>query len=162
LHTFIGDTDKAFINNSYHDAGFFIRKYKNSWEYFKRAPLKWIQNNYSEEKNISIIGIPKNVGQAKYIGELLLTLKTENSHLNNTAVVLGDETLLIPVLNSIPKNIDALNITMGFPLHSSPLASLFDLLLLLHKDSNSSFHYKNVIAVLSDQFIRPLFITEKC
>jgi ATP-dependent helicase/nuclease subunit B len=154
------DTDKAFINNSYHDAGFFIRDYKNSWNYFKQSPYKWIQNNYSKKKDISIIGIPKNVGQAKYIGELLLDLKTKNGHLNNTAVVLGDENLLIPVLNSIPNNIDALNITMGFPLQSMPLASLFDQLFVLHKDNNTSFYYKNIIAVLSHQFIRPLFITE--
>jgi ATP-dependent helicase/nuclease subunit B len=155
------DTDKAFINNSYHDAGFFIREYKDSWKSFKQTPFKWIQNNYSEEKHISIIGIPKNVGQAKYIGELLSTQKTENGHLNNTAVVLGDENLLIPVLNSIPNNIETLNITMGFPLQSIPLASLFDQLFALHKDSGTSFYYKNVIAVLSHQFIRPLFINEK-
>jgi len=156
------DTDTAFIKNSYHDAGFFIRDYKNSWKYFKNASFKWIQNNYSEEKHISIIGIPKNVGQAKYIGELLLTLKTENGHLNNTAVVLGDENLLIPVLNSIPNNIEALNITMGFPLQSIPLASLFDQLFVLQKDNNPSFYYKNVIAVLAHQFIRPLFINKDC
>ena len=154
------DTDIAFINSSYHDAGFFIRNYKNTWNYFKQRPFKWIQDNYSEEKNISIIGIPKNVGQAKYIGELLLSLKTENSHLNSTAVVLGDETLLIPVLNSIPNNIETINITMGFPLQSIPLASLFDQLLLFHKEYNNSFYYKPIISVLSHPFIRPLFISE--
>ncbi len=154
------DTDNTFIDNSYHDAGFFIRQHKNAWAHFKQAPFKWLQSNYSKEKNISTIGIPKNVGQAKYVGELLLNLKTKNNHLNNTAVVLGDENLLIPILNSIPNNIDALNITMGFPLRSIPLASLFDQLLLLHKDNTTSFHFKNVIALLSHQFIRPLFLIE--
>ncbi len=151
------DTDNAFINNSYHDAGYFIRKHQSTWKHFKQHPFKWLSNYYSEAKNISIIGTPKNVGQAKYIGELLLGLKTKNGHLNKTAVVLGDENLLIPVLNSIPNTINALNITMGFPLSAIPSASLFEQLFELHKNNTDTFHFKDVIALLSHQFTRTLF-----
>jgi len=154
------DTDNAFINNPYHDAGLFIRQHKSSWNYFKQNPFKWLSSHYSEGKNISIIGTPKNVGQAKYIGELLLDLKSKNGHLNNTAIVLGDENLLIPVLNAIPNSIDALNITMGFPLSAIPLASLFEQLFELHKNNTGDFHFKDVIALLSHQFTRPLFNNE--
>jgi len=91
----------------------------------------------------------------------LLKLKKENIALNKTAVVLGNENLLIPVLNSIPKNIEALNITMGLPLRIIPLASLFDKLFMIHKSSKTSFYYKDVISLLSHQFIRPLFNTKK-
>ena len=49
---------------------------------------------------------------------------------------------------------------MGFPLKAIPLASLFEQLFLLHKDTQTSFYYKDVIALLSHQFIRPLFNTE--
>jgi len=153
------DTDTAFIKHPYHDAGLFIRQHR-SWDYFKQNPFKWLSSHYSEDKNISIIGTPKNVGQAKYIGELLLDLKSKNGHLNKTAVVLGDENLLIPVLNSIPNAIDALNITMGFPLSAIPLASLFEQLFDLHKNTNADFHFKDIIALLSHQFIRPLFENE--
>ena len=45
--------------------------------------------------------VPKNIGQAKYIGTLLKNIKAETKTLDNTAVVLGDENLLIPVLNSL-------------------------------------------------------------
>jgi len=84
----------------------------------------------------------------------------ENEQLNNTAVVLGDENLLIPVLNSLPNNIHALNVTMGFPLKSIPLATLFDALFQLHKTPSTSFYYKDVINIISHQFIRPLFNIE--
>ncbi|MCK5402075.1 MAG: PD-(D/E)XK nuclease family protein [Flavobacteriaceae bacterium] len=151
------DVDETFVNSSNHTAGFFLRNYKTNWKYYKSHPFNWISKNYKKEKNISIVGIPKNVGQAKYIGELLLKLKQENNTLNRTAVVLGDEKLLIPVLNSIPKNIDALNITMGFPLNMVPLASLFEQLFILHRDKKRSFYHKDVIALLSNQFINPLF-----
>tara|TARA_R110002049_G_scaffold207188_1_gene377636 strand:+ start:5971 stop:8724 length:2754 start_codon:yes stop_codon:yes gene_type:complete len=154
------DIDAKFINNSKHDAGLFARHHKKNWHYFKTHPFNWITENYSKEKNITIYGVPKNISQSKYIGTLLSNLKEKRGHLNNTAVVLGDENLLIPVLNSLPNNIDALNITMGFPLKSIPLASLFEHLFQIHKNTSDSFYYKDVINVLSHQFIRPLFYVD--
>ncbi len=151
------DIDAFFINNPMHDAALFTRDYKFKWHYFKNNPFNWITNNYSQEKNISVYGIPKNIGQAKYIGFILDNLKKETKNLDSTAVILGDENILIPVLNSLPENIDALNITMGFPLKSIPLASLFEQLFNIHKNSSKSFYYKEVVNVISHPFIRPLF-----
>ncbi len=151
------DIDEIFINNSVHDAGLFTRSHKNNWNYFRSNNFNWVTNNYSKNKNISVYGIPKNIGQAKYIGTILNTIKKDNVSLNNTAVVLGDENLLIPVLNSLPSNINALNITMGFPLKSIPLASLFEHLFHLHKKPSKSFYFKDIILIVSHQFIRPLF-----
>jgi len=151
------DIDNTFVNNQNHDAGLFIRHHKKTWNYFKKYPFKWLHDNYTQGKNISVVGVPKNVGQAKYIGELLFNLKANNTTLNSTAIVLGDENLLIPVLNSLPKDLGPLNITMGFPLKSIPLAYLFNQFFLLHKDNASSFYYKDIAAIVSHQFIRPLF-----
>ena len=151
------DIDEAFMKKPNHDAALFTRQHKSNWKYFEDNPFNWITNDYVEEKNISVIGIPKNIGQAKYIGTILNQLKKDNKSLNSTALVLGDENLLIPVLNSIPGSIEALNITMGFPLKSIPLASLFEQLFLLHKKATKSFYFKDVITILSHQYIRPLF-----
>ena len=68
--------------------------------------------------------------------------KLENKNLNNTAIVLGDEKLLTPLLNSIPNKIEDLNITMGLPIKLSSTASLFDNLLKLHSENKKSFYYK--------------------
>ena len=150
------DIDAAFFNSANHDAALFTRQHKQNWTYFKNNPFNWITTNYSEEKNISTFGIPKNIGQAKYIGSLLKNLQNQNATLQNTAVVLGDENLLIPVLNALPETIDALNITMGFPLKSIPLASLFESLFYIHKSPSNTFYYKDVVNIISHQFIRPL------
>ncbi len=156
------DIDAHFIDNKIHDAGLFTRQHKNNWNYFNHNPFNWIKSHYSSDKNIEVIGIPKNVGQAKYIGSLLNKLKTENSQLNNTAVVLGDESLLTPVTNSLPESIDALNITMGLPLRNIPLASLVENLFKLHKNrTKESIYNKEILIILSHQFIRPLFINDK-
>ena len=154
------DIDEVFLNNPKHDAALFTRQHKLNWKHFKDKPFNWVTTNYSKEKNIAVYGVPKNIGQAKYIGTLLNTIKKEHKTLNKTAVILGDENLLVPVLNSIPSNIDALNITMGFPLKSIPLASLFEQLFSIHKSTSNTFYYKDVINILSHQFIRPLFQVE--
>ncbi|MFB9055531.1 PD-(D/E)XK nuclease family protein [Mariniflexile ostreae] len=151
------DIDAVFINNPKHDAGLFTRQHKKNWPYFKTNPFQWITSNYSKEKNISIYGVPKNISQSKYIGTLLNDLKQKQGHLNNTAVILGDENLLIPVLNSLPSSVEALNVTMGFPLKSIPLASLFEHLFQIHKKASNTFYHKDVVNLLSHQFIRPLF-----
>jgi hypothetical protein len=154
------DLEKSFFDNEIHDASLFIKNYHKNWTYFKSNSFKWITNNYSNKKNISIYGIPKNIGQAKQIGTILNELTRKQQSLNNTAIVLSDETLLLPVLNSLPISIEALNITMGLPLNSVPLASLFEKLFYLHKTSNQSFYYKDVINILSHQNINCLFKNE--
>lgn len=151
------DIDTHFFNDLKHDAAWFLRQHKTNWNYFDTNPFNWITNHYAEDKSISIFGVPKNIGQSKHIGTLLKQLSEEDKSLKSTAVVLGDENLLIPVLNSLPSNIDALNITMGFPLKSIPLASLFESLFNLHKNPSKSFYYKEVINIISHPFIRPLF-----
>ena len=152
------DIDKAFLDNPIHDAALFTRQHKTNWKHFTNHPFNWISNHYSKPKDIQIYGIPKNIGQAKTIGSLLKTISKEKPSLKSTAVVLGDENLLIPVLNSIPNTISALNVTMGFPLSSIPLASLFELLFSTQKKGGNTFYYKDVIGLLSHQFIRPLFM----
>jgi hypothetical protein len=148
------DIDEAYINNKFHDAALFIRLYKKRWKHYEHNAFNWIATDYKREKTINTYAIPKNIGQAKQIGSILKNLSLDNASLDNTAVILADEALLLPVLNSLPKSIERLNITMGFPLKSIPLASLFELLFSMHKKDTQSFYYKDVIAVLSHEYIR--------
>ncbi|WP_323787559.1 PD-(D/E)XK nuclease family protein [Psychroserpens sp.] len=154
------DIDASFIEDQIHDAGLFIRSHQSKWRYFKSNNFNWLSNNYASEKNINCIGTPKNIGQIKYVGELLSNLKKQKTPLEHTAIVLGDESLLIPLLNSIPKGIGPINITMGLPLASIPMASLFENLFRLHKSNTSTIYYKDVISILSNQFVKPLFNSE--
>lgn len=157
LATIYWDIDSVFIDNKIHDAGLFIRQHKNNWNHFKKEPFNWINNHYTTPKNISVFGVPKNIGQAKAVGSILKDLSAKDESLKNTAVVLGDENLLIPVLNSVPESVKTLNITMGFPLKTIPLASLFEHLFTLQKKNSNTFYYKDVISILSHQFIQSLF-----
>jgi len=156
------DIDEAPLHSEYNSSGYYINKYITTWPYYNTNKIDIITNNYSTKKNISVIGTAKNIGQAKYIGEIIGEIENKNPNdLNNTAIVLGDEKLLTPLLNSLPNKIEDLNITMGLPIKLSSTASLFDNLLKLHSENKKSFYYKNVISILSHELIAPLLNTTK-
>ncbi|NAS31159.1 PD-(D/E)XK nuclease family protein [Flavobacteriaceae bacterium R38] len=156
------DIDAFFLEDKDHDAGLFLRHYKNTWKYYQRNPFKNVSNHFTQEKDIEIIGVPKNIGQAKYISKLLKELHIKNPKLNSTAVVLGNESLLIPVVNSIPEEIKAVNITSGFPLNLSPIASYFNLLFeMIENENENGWYYKYVIDFLAHPVTRTLFTIEE-
>ena len=80
----------------------------------------------------------------------------DKDELNNTAVVLGDEKLLIPLLNSIPSNVKNINVTMGYPLKNSNIYSFFYLLINIHTKNQNSFYYKSIISLVSHELISPI------
>lgn len=149
------DIDEAFLNSN-HQAGNFMRTYKSTWKYFEKNPFKTPVNYFSSEKNIQIIGAAKSTTQQKYIAEIL-----ENSkNLNNTALVLADETLLPIALNSLPKNVNGINITMGYPLKDIPASQLFLAIFQLflsqeklQKTITNQFYYKDCFRVLKHPFL---------
>jgi hypothetical protein len=154
------DIDKSFVSDPIHDAGLFIRSYKKQWPFFNNKSFNWLHNYYCSQKTINCIGAAKNIGQIKYVGELLSQLKKQKATFEDTAIVLGDESLIIPLLNSIPEDIGPINITMGLPLRNIPVASLFESLFNLHKSDSATLYYKDIISILSNQFIKSLFNTE--
>ncbi|MFD0863270.1 PD-(D/E)XK nuclease family protein [Sungkyunkwania multivorans] len=155
------DVDELFFNDKEHDASLFLRRYRYEWKHFENNPFNWVSTHFSGEKNIQLIGVPKNFSQAKYTGELLTKIHAERPDYSNTAVVLADESLLLPTLNSLPEEVERLNITMGYPLKDTPTASFFEgLFQLNNKKKKDSFYFKDVIAILSHPMSKALFTIE--
>ncbi|MGB5227272.1 MAG: PD-(D/E)XK nuclease family protein, partial [Eudoraea sp.] len=105
-----------------------------------------------------ITGVPKKVSQAKYVGNLISNLnKKDPKQIRSTAVILGDETLLNPILNSIPAEINRVNITMGYPLDKTPIAGMFTRLfdLYIQLDSRGWF-YKNLVSFLVHPYVQKI------
>ncbi|MFO8054555.1 MAG: PD-(D/E)XK nuclease family protein [Bacteroidales bacterium] len=124
------DADRFYTENPFHEAGKFLR------EKAKSRDFKWLGNAYKEKHGeINICGVPGNIGQARQAGEILESLisgsegKDKTLTEEKTAVVLADESLLLPVLNSLPDNIKGINVTMGFPVKYSSTASLIKMIL---------------------------------
>ena len=149
------DIDTVFLNSN-HQAGKFIRKYKAEWKYYDKNDIKIVGNTFSTPKKIEVIGASKNTTQLKYAGEILEKI----TDFTNTALVLADETLLPITLNSLPKKINAINITMGYPLKDVPttnlLFSIFQLFISqekLQKVVVNEFYFKDVIRFFKQQSI---------
>jgi ATP-dependent helicase/nuclease subunit B len=141
------DAEAYFMDKPYHSASLFLREIKKSWKYYKDNPFQTVSNYFQQPKAINIIGCSKNLGQVKCASEILKALP--ENELVKTALVLADENLLIPMLNSLPRNINAVNITMGLPLKSIPATSFFDSILKIHRDEQKSFYYKDVLEILN-------------
>jgi len=156
------DIDEIFLNDNYHDTGLFQRRFKSEWPYYKTNPYEWISTYYQQEKNIQVIGTPKSIGQAKIVGDIIEKHnKDHNGQLQNIAVVLGEESLLLPIIYSLPSNVDALNITMGFSSKNNPAQLLIAKLFKMHTNAlsrNASsyvFYYKDVLDILTHPLIEP-------
>lgn len=149
------DTERVFNINDYHETSLFTKSYKKRWNYFKSNTFKWSFNNYTQKKDITVFSTSQNIQQAKAIGTILL--QKEETDLSKTAIILGDEALLIPILNSIPDHINNINITMGIPLSDTPSASLFDQIFTLKKnDRTNGYYYKDVLTLLRNALVQQL------
>lgn len=157
------DADRAFLNDPLHDAGLFLRRFKENWSYYKSNPFEWIWDDFPQEKAIHVIGTPKTVGQAKIAGKLLENIVKQHPErgLDQTALVLGEENLLIPVLHALPSSTAALNITMGYSAKNNPAQILVSKLFKLHTNAllrnNSAyvFYYRDVLDILTHPLVEP-------
>ncbi|MGO4912348.1 PD-(D/E)XK nuclease family protein [Leeuwenhoekiella sp. W20_SRS_FM14] len=147
------DIDPYFLKDENHVASTFIKGYLKNWKELNATnsiiPQK--VSYYNSEKTICATGISQNIGQIKYTGQLLSKLSQEE--LENTAVILGDEALLLPLLNSLPSNVLALNVTMGLPLQQVAQAAFFENWFQLQLNrQESGYYYKDVLSILDQQY----------
>ena len=108
------DCDSYYVDDENNEAGLFARKYK------QRYP-KWLENGISnalttDSKTIHVINASGNTLQAK-----ALQAKLQETQDEKQAVILVDENLLIPVLNSIPESFSGFKVSMGYPINKTPV-----------------------------------------
>ena len=182
----IWDTDTYIMENTYQKAGNWLRYYKYGDEKQGIPPLyndewKWETDELLKgKKNIQIIGVANASVQAKVAGHIYKGWNTkeessqreteewENSTnpKTHTAIVLGDENLLVPVINSLDESVKDFNITMGLSLRNSMLFTLIDSLFELQRNlvefkteeggtvKIPKFSHRQVIKVLNHPFLR--------
>ena len=153
--TVIADGDAYYFDSPEQESGRFLRELSSTFK-----EVGHFANHFAkEEKNITIVNCPDEIAQTKYAGELLRKLAIDGGSqaFDDTAVVLADENLIVPMLHSIPDNIDAVNITMGYPLtHTAIHTITLKLFALYEHIHNKKFHHKDVAELLSDPNIRAL------
>ncbi|MAZ26881.1 MAG: hypothetical protein CL868_07360 [Cytophagaceae bacterium] len=144
------ELDNYFYQDNQLAVSRFVRQYFKEWPYYKNHPIPQLSTNFNSEKVFTSIAVPQQVGQVKYIGGLLRDFSAQE--LTKTAIVLGDESLLLPLLNSLPANVENINVTMGLPLAQVPDSAFFESWISLHLNTREErFFYKNILSFLSQE-----------
>lgn len=115
------------------------------------------------EQQYKVYACSSGVGQALVLPQILEELfpggEVDEMEALSTAIVLPDEKLLLPVLNSIPQKFSSVNVTMGYPITSTSFISFMDMVMQLQlsvkeKKGEMCFYHKNLLALLSHDYIR--------
>ena len=158
---FYWDYEAAELRDSDNQASLFYAE--NIHLFPSKYPIEPIVESL-QEKQIELIAVPSAVGQAKQTYAILNYIFPEevpNQSWIKTAVVLPDESLLVPLLHSLPEQIGKVNVTMGFPLKSTPVSGLIEHIFELQRrmrDSGNhiSFYHQTVSNILNHQYIAML------
>ncbi|HEX8607041.1 MAG TPA: PD-(D/E)XK nuclease family protein [Pedobacter sp.] len=150
---FYFDTDPYYLDDPLQEAGLFLRR--NIVQLGLINVFSNQQSAMAEPHHVDVYKVQGQSAQAKILNDVLADHYDKNEELGTTVVVLADESLLIPTLQTIPTTHNGhevdLNVTMGFALATSSIFGLIDLWLstqleLLQKDSVS---YQGVEAFLT-------------
>ncbi len=135
--------DDFYYNDSQHEAGKFAREMVKKLERYVRVYRS--QGFSRPQKTIRVHGVPGEYAVAKLAGSLL-----EGSDQNKkTALILADENLVLPVLGSLPPDVNEVNVTMGLPINKSRyygfLQQLFKIRVQTHRDFRKRLHVPSLI-----------------
>ena len=118
-----------------------------------------IYANMRRPKRIRFISSPTENAQARFASNWLLENERYKAG-RKTAVVMCDESILLPIMHSLPPEADKVNISSGFPLAMTPIASLvmllFDLYTLGLRKKGTAFNPHYLKKLMAHPYARHL------
>ncbi len=169
---FYWDYDGYFMNDNFQEAGLFVRQ--NLEMFGEEDGIS--HDNFRRIESVEVLSTSSNVAQCQSVVDILEDIASKSGGVldKNTAVVLTDENLLMPLLYALPEKFKeereveqdgkkvkqvGINVTMGYPLKSSLTYSFVERLLELQKharrdkDGMATFYYVDVEGLLSHPYI---------
>lgn len=139
--------DTYYMDSEKQEAGKFLREHTTWKEFNKYRPFSWIENDFSQKKEIKVYEVSGNVSQTKILPDILSSF----SDVSQTALVLLDENLLPATLDTLG-SLGPLNITMGFPLKNLSFSNAVKQVFYLQKQllKRKNYYYKDLMAVLEE------------
>lgn len=137
---------------------------------FMAGNIRMFSSRYNLEEEavetfpkIDIVGVPSRVGQAKYAAEVLekwidTGVVSNPGNAVDTAVVLPDEYLFVPLIHSLPASLGSVNITMGYPMKHTPVASLVKTVVSMHLNARivkgeMRYFYEDILKVVTHPLV---------
>lgn len=149
---FYWDYDYYYANK---EAGRYISNYiKIFGDSFPQEKRQEIFDNFKKEKNITFVKAKTENIQARYVDTWL----RENDRYKDgkrTSIVMCDEGILQSVVHCIPTEVENINITTGYPLSQTPIASFISQILDLHitgMRQDGGYRFSYIKSVLSHPY----------
>ena len=169
--------DRGMAEFCWDYSGKMIRDRRNRSSLFMEENVREFPQKYEWDEgglgipHIRIMSVPSSVGQVKQIPQILSSAMAEEGVTpDDCAVVLPDETLLMPLLNTIPPDITDINVTMGYPMAGSAFHTFMNAVTAVQmyiRPSRSSsgqsdelFYYKPVWTLFSDAIFRKIMTAD--
>ncbi|MGV3763645.1 PD-(D/E)XK nuclease family protein [Parapedobacter sp.] len=148
---FYFDGDHYYVDDDLQEAGLFMRR--NVGQYGLTNALGDFPSVLAAKKGrLDVIAAAGTVAQAKMLSQWLPTAAAGTASPTHTAIILADEHLLIPLLQSLPEGVD-FNVTVGYPLVQSTLFGYIDLWLRIQQHyathGGGTVHHLDVEAALT-------------
>lgn len=158
--TFYWNFDKYYTEQG--EAGVYISQWLTRFPNALDSTRTDIYDNFNNSKQVTYISAPTEDIQARYVATWLREYK-RFADSNRTAIVMADEGLLGTVIHCIPEEAGDLNITTGYPLSRTPIATLVSQLVntQLHgfRRDRNTFRLHEINGVLRHPFADWLFPT---
>ena len=145
---------------SKHESGEFIKR--NLIDFPNELPESYF-DIFRKPKKIRYISASTENAQARFLPEWVKATQTHTTQIvseKENAIVLCNEALLLPVLHSIPQDVQNVNITMGFPLAQTPVYSFINAAMELqtngYRPDTGRFTYEAVSKILKHPYTRQL------
>ena len=154
LGDFSFDMDHFYYDNPNHEAKHFYEKLCQEWNLKPQ-----LHNTFnSTPKKIEVIETSQQIAQVKIASNKIAQWRKEGINLSETVIVLADESLLIPLTESLPFEIEHANITMGYPIKFSHLNTLieliFDIQFNYKRYRSNSIHFKAILELIEHPYIK--------
>ncbi|MFQ8827676.1 MAG: PD-(D/E)XK nuclease family protein [Alistipes sp.] len=156
---FYWDYDDYYVGNPDYEAGLFLRE--NIRNFPSPSDERLSCDRFRRPKRIEIVSAPSDSMQCKYVHEFLSGLIERGIRPGKqTAIVLTDESLLLPVLYSIPEQVEQVNVTMGYPLRQTMAYSFVERLVELQsrrkpgRDGEPMYYHSDVTGLLLHPYVR--------
>ncbi|MBR6432534.1 MAG: PD-(D/E)XK nuclease family protein, partial [Muribaculaceae bacterium] len=137
-------------------------------EYAQLFPMpRSLEPETLEGTVVEAVAVPSVVGQAKWAFHRVDQWLEQGfiphpDNAINTAIVLPDESLFVPLINSVSDKITSLNVTMGYSMRYANIVSLMHLVARAHRQATRradewTFYREDVKDILSHPIIKAAF-----
>lgn len=150
------DADKVYFNNQGHEAGFFLRNLQST---LNKGKLDFISDVLQhKELNIELVECAQNTGQVKVAATKLAALSREE--LDDTLLLLADESLIVSMIKNLPSEIGKANITLGLPIRNTAIRTWIDLIFSIQENKRrfktDAVYHVDLQALLSHPFVQAI------